>query len=206
MQPPSPRVVIVMGVSGSGKSTVGLLLANLLNAAFVDADDLHPPENKAKMAAKIPLTDADRLPWLQHLRSHVIDSTPKGHTTVLACSALKASYRHLLTSNTGPDVRIVFLQGSKDLIAARLAARSGHFMPPDLLTSQFATLEPPSPAEAIIIPINAAPHSLASNAHLALLSPSSSPPAHESSDLPPPGNVGFVSDSTPESTKSEKIL
>lgn len=173
MQPPSPRVVIVMGVSGSGKSTVGLLLANLLNASFVDADDLHPPENKAKMAAKIPLTDADRLPWLQHLRSHVIDSTTKGHTTVLACSALKSSYRHLLTSNTGPDVRIVFLQGSKDLIAARLAARSGHFMPPDLLTSQFATLEPPSQAEAIIIPIDADPHSLASNAHLALLSPNS---------------------------------
>ncbi len=206
MQPPSPRVVIVMGVSGSGKSTVGLLLANLLNASFVDADDLHPPENKAKMAARIPLTDADRLPWLQHLRSQVIDSTPQGRTTVLACSALKASYRHLLTAGTGPDVRIVFLHGSKELIASRLAARSGHFMPPDLLTSQFATLEPPSPTEAIIIPIDAEPLSLASQAHLALLAPHSSPHAHESNDLPAPGNVGFVPDSTPESTKSEKIL
>jgi gluconokinase len=161
---------MVMGVSGSGKSTVGSLLAGILGARFADADDFHPPENKALMAQRIPLTDRERLPWLQNLRTMVIDATPPGETTVLACSALKAAYRRFLTDGTGPDVRIVFLHGPRDLIAARLAARTGHFMPPDLLDSQFATLEPPAPEEAIHLSIEADPVALAAQAAAALRS------------------------------------
>lgn len=149
---PRPRIWLLMGVSGCGKTAVGKILAERLKAAFVDADDLHPPENKAKMAARVPLTDGDRRPWLEKLRREVIDATPSGHTTVLACSALKRAYRDVLTSGL-PDVRLVFLQGPLDLISSRLAARRGHFMPPDLLRSQFATLEEPSALEGMTVSI-----------------------------------------------------
>lgn len=162
--PTPPRVIIVMGVSGSGKSTVGRLLAERLGAAFADADDFHPPENKALMAQRIPLTDKERRPWLENLRAEVIKATPPGKTTVLACSALRDSYRRFLTDGTGPDVRVVFLHGPRELIAARLAARQDHFMPPDLLDSQLATLEPPAPHEAIRLSIDADPASLAAQA------------------------------------------
>jgi len=141
-----------MGVSGCGKTAVGKSLAASLGATFVDADDLHPPENKAKMSAKIPLSDGDRAPWLEKLRRDVIDNTPPGQTTVLACSALKRAYRAVLMSGLN-DVRLVYLHGSFDLISSRLAARRGHFMPPDLLRSQFATLEEPSEAEGATISI-----------------------------------------------------
>jgi gluconokinase len=147
------RVCLLMGVSGCGKTAVGRRLAETLGGIFVDSDDLHPPENKAKMSAKIPLTDADRIPWLQRIRREVIDPAPRGALTVLACSALKRAYRALLMEGV-PDVRLIYLRGSFDLIAARLAARRGHFMPPDLLRSQFATLEEPSTGEAHIVDID----------------------------------------------------
>ena len=142
-----------MGVSGCGKTAVGERLAAILGATFVDADHLHPPENKAKMSAKIPLTDEDRWPWLQRLRRDVIDATPPGHITVLACSALKRVYRLLLMDGV-PDIRLIYLRGTFDLIANRLAARKGHFMPPDLLRSQFATLEEPAAEEGRTVEID----------------------------------------------------
>ena len=156
-----------MGVSGSGKSTVGAALARRLGAAFVDADDLHSPAAKAKMAAGTPLTDDDRWPWLDRIRREVIDATPDGSCRVLACSALRRAYRHHLL-DCATDVRLVHLRGSMELIAARLAARTGHFMPPDLLASQFAALEEPEPAEALVIDIDAAPESLADRIAAAL--------------------------------------
>lgn len=146
------RVWLLMGVSGCGKTAVGERLAVILGAAFVDADDLHPQENKAKMSAKIPLTDDDRWPWLEKLRRDVIDATPPGRITVLACSALKRAYRSLLMDGV-PDARLIYLRGSFELISARLAARKGHFMPPDLLRSQFSTLEEPSADEGTTVGI-----------------------------------------------------
>ena len=147
------RVYLLMGVSGSGKTAVGELLASRIGASFVDSDDLHPPENKAKMSAKIPLTDDDRWPWLQRLRRDVIDATPSGSVCVLACSALKPAYRSLLMQGL-TDVRLIYLRGSFELISARLAGRKGHFMPPDLLRSQFATLEEPGPEEGVAVDID----------------------------------------------------
>jgi gluconokinase len=143
-----------MGVSGSGKTAVGEVLASRLGANFVDADDLHPPENKAKMSAKIPLTDEDRWPWLQRVRREAIDATPPGQRCVVACSLLKRAYRSLLTQGL-TDVLVIYLHGSFELIAARLAARKGHFMPPDLLRSQFATLEEPGADEGVVVDIDA---------------------------------------------------
>ncbi len=147
-----PRVWLIMGVCGCGKTAVGEALAASLGATFVDADDLHPPENKAKMSAKIPLNDDDRRPWLEKLRREVIDVTPAGSITVLACSALKRAYRSMLMSGL-PDVRLVHLHGSFELISSRLAERRGHFMPPDLLRSQFATLEAPDADEGLTVSI-----------------------------------------------------
>jgi gluconokinase len=152
--PPRPvRVWLLMGVSGCGKTAVGERLAAKLGATFVDSDDLHPPENIAKLSAKVPLTDDDRWPWLRRMRREVIDATPPGTVCVLACSALKRAYRKLLMDGV-PDIRLVYLRGRYDLIAARLAARKGHFMPPDLLKSQFATLEEPSAEESEIVDID----------------------------------------------------
>ncbi len=150
----NPRVWLLMGVSGCGKTAVGERLAQRLGARFVDADDLHPPQNKAKMSAKIPLTDDDRRPWLERLRREVIDTTAPGETTVLACSALKRAYRRVLMDGA-PGVKLIHLHGSPEFIAARLAARQGHFMPPDLLRSQFETLEPPDAAEGTVVGIDA---------------------------------------------------
>jgi gluconokinase len=142
-----------MGVSGSGKTAVGEELAARLGATFVDSDDLHPPENKAKMSAKVPLTDEDRWPWLRRIRTEAIDATPPGKRCVVACSALKRAYRSVLRQDL-TDVRLVYLRGSFELIAGRLAARKGHFMPPDLLRSQFATLEEPDAAEGVVVDID----------------------------------------------------
>ena len=132
-------IVIVMGVSGCGKSTVGELLAKRLGCPFLDADEFHPPENVAKMAAGTPLTDADRQPWLESLNRKLRD----GQKTVLACSALKETYRRTLSRNLA-DCRFVHLRGSIELIRARLAERKHRYMPASLLESQFATLEPPA--------------------------------------------------------------
>jgi len=131
-------IILVMGVAGCGKSTVGALLAKRLGAGFIEADDFHSPENRAKMAAGVPLTDQDRTPWLQRLRQELVAG--KGDH-VIACSALKAAYRKILA----PD-RVIYLKGSQALIAKRLAARAGHFFNPTLLEDQLATLEEPKNA------------------------------------------------------------
>ncbi len=139
-------VAVVMGVSGSGKTTLARGLAKALGWEFVEGDSLHPPPNVAKMSAGTPLTDADRWPWL-HAIAAVIDGwRARGQSGIVTCSALKRAYRDILI---GPreDVRLVYLNGSHELIAARMQARRGHFMPPALLKSQFDTLEPPGADE-----------------------------------------------------------
>jgi len=138
-----PCALIVMGVSGSGKSTIGETLAERLGWTFEDGDRFHPAANVAKMSAGHPLTDADRRPWLQAIADEIDGVCKAGEREVIACSALKRAYREILVHGRS-DVRIVFLDGTQDLIAARLAARKGHFMPPGLLASQFGTLEPPA--------------------------------------------------------------
>ena len=141
-----PCALIVMGVSGSGKSTIGDKLAERLRWVFEDGDRFHPPGNVAKMSAGDPLTDEDRWPWLQAIADEIDRVCRAGEPAVIACSALKRAYRDILVHGRD-DVRIIFLEGTQDLIAARLAARKGHFMPPGLLASQFRTLEPPANSE-----------------------------------------------------------
>jgi gluconokinase len=137
---------VVMGVAGSGKSTIGAALARTLGVEFVEGDDYHPPENVERMARGIPLTDDDRAGWLRALASRLREAADAGTGLVMTCSALKRSYRDVLRAGA-PDVRFVFLRGPRALIADRLANRRGHFMPASLLDSQFATLEEPSPDE-----------------------------------------------------------
>ena len=137
-------IVLLMGVSGAGKTTIGELLAKRLRWRFIDADDYHPPENVAKMAAGIALEDADRWPWLDALNRRLRDE----QDAVLACSALKESYRQRLLAGI-KDARIVHLHGEKPLVAARLAGRQHRYMPASLLDSQYATLEPPAAAITI---------------------------------------------------------
>jgi carbohydrate kinase (thermoresistant glucokinase family) len=138
-------ILVVMGVSGSGKSTVGELLAKRLGWPFLDADEYHPPANVAKMKAGTPLTDEDRWPWLEKLNQLLRQK----QDAVLACSALKEIYRQRLT--TGLEAKIIFLKGDKSLIQERLATRQHKYMPASLLDSQFATLEPPADAIAVDI-------------------------------------------------------
>ncbi|MDO9299522.1 gluconokinase [Bradyrhizobium sp.] len=138
-----PCALIVMGVSGSGKSTIGEALAERLGWTFEDGDRFHPPGNVARMSAGHALTDEDRWPWLQAIADEIDRVCQAGGRAVIACSALKRAYREVLVHGRD-DVRIVFLDGTQDLIAGRLAARKGHFMPPGLLASQFKTLEPPA--------------------------------------------------------------
>ena len=135
-----PAAIIVMGVSGSGKSTIGALLAERLGWPFADADGFHPPENVAKMAAGTPLTDADRWPWLDAIAAHIGAARKAGQPVVVACSALRRAYRERLRAGHG-DLLFLHLSGAPEVIAARQAARQGHFMPPSLMASQFATLE-----------------------------------------------------------------
>jgi len=142
--------VVVMGVSGSGKTTIGKLLAARLGCTFLDGDDFHPPENVAKMAAGTALTDEDRWPWLENLNRNLLES----RNAVLACSALKASYRSVLSKGL-PDCRFVHLRGSIELIRARMQERQHRYMPASLLESQFATLEPPADAIEVDIGVSA---------------------------------------------------
>ncbi|WP_151529784.1 MULTISPECIES: gluconokinase [Corynebacterium] len=137
---PTVRHIVCMGVSGTGKSVVGEYLAAELGAVFADADSFHPQANKAKMAAGIPLTDEDRWPWLENLRQWIADQDKDGVTTVLACSALKRSYRDILAAGA-EGVFFLHLVASKAITAERMNARAGHFMPASLLDSQLATLE-----------------------------------------------------------------
>jgi len=137
-------IVIVMGVAGSGKSTIGQLLADRLGWPFYDGDDLHPAANVEKMRAGIPLTDEDRSGWLSALADVIAEHLRQNQSAVIACSALRQNYRDKL--HVDDNVRFVYLRGSYNLIEARLRQRTGHYMPPDLLVSQFATLEEPQDA------------------------------------------------------------
>jgi gluconokinase len=137
------KIYVVMGVSGSGKTLIGSALARKLGVDFVDGDDFHPPENVRRMAAGIPLTDADRADWLAALASRIRQGRQAGAGLVVACSALKRSYRDVLRE-AAPDLQLVFLKGDQPMIAGRLGERRGHYMPASLLDSQFATLEEPS--------------------------------------------------------------
>jgi gluconokinase len=141
-----PRALIVMGVSGSGKSTIGSKLADRLNWRYEDGDKFHPKANVAKMSAGHPLSDDDRWPWLRAIAEEIDRVCNAGQHAVIACSALKRAYRDILVHGR-TDVRIIFLNGSQTLIAGRLAQRKHHFMPSELLTSQFKTLEPPDASE-----------------------------------------------------------
>jgi gluconokinase len=138
-----------MGVAGSGKTTVAAILAGRLGWAFEEGDDLHPPGNVQKMRAGHPLTDEDRGPWLDRVARWVDDRLEKGENGLITCSALKRAYRDVI-NRRGRGVVFVCLKGSRETIAARLAARHGHFMPTALLDSQFADLEPPDPEEPAI--------------------------------------------------------
>lgn len=135
---------VVMGVSSCGKTSVGLALAHKLGARFIEGDKLHPKSNIEKMTAGIALTDEDRWPWLALVGQSVSGSTGK----IVSCSALKESYRKFIANAAGRPVSFVFLDGSRDLLQQRIASRHNHFMPPSLLDSQLATLEPPTPEEA----------------------------------------------------------
>ncbi len=141
--------LVLMGVSGSGKTSVGAEVARRLGIPWVDGDDLHAPEAVAKMRDGIPLTDADRWPWLDRVAGVLRGRAP----VVVGCSALKRAYRDRIRAGAGGPVTLVHLTGSRDLIAARMAARTGHYMPVGLLDSQLAALEPPGPDEAITLDI-----------------------------------------------------
>jgi gluconokinase len=143
-------IAVLMGVSGSGKTTIARGVAQRMGWRLIEGDSFHPPENVAKMHAGTPLTDADRWPWLRAIAREIDAMRARGEPAVVACSALKRSYRDILIGSR-KDVVLVYLQGSKALIAGRLAARQGHFMPPALLDSQFATLEEPGVDEHPIV-------------------------------------------------------
>jgi gluconokinase len=140
-----PVMLVVMGVSGSGKSTIARRLADALGYAFLDGDNLHPPANIARMSAGVPLEDADRVPWLDAIAAWMEGELAAGHSAVVACSALKRAYRERLR-RVGPTVRFVYLQVAHDELARRMRGRE-HFMPPALLGSQLATLEEPGSDE-----------------------------------------------------------
>jgi len=146
-----PRVIVVMGVTGSGKTTVGRAFAGAHGWAFEDADDLHPASNIAKMVRGEPLTDGDRAPWLAAVRRSVVHFNGPAGPGIIACSALKDSYRRTILGDD-PETVLVYLHGSHELIERRIESRVEHFMPPSLLSSQFGDLEAPS--EAIVIDID----------------------------------------------------
>ena len=144
-----PIAIVIMGVSGCGKSTVGRAMANKLPATFLDADDFHPPANVERMRAGIALTDAERAPWLEALATRLTQARAANEPVVLACSALKRSYRDALRRGA-PALTLVHLTGSPALLAERISARPSHYMPPSLLASQLATLETPAADEHAI--------------------------------------------------------
>ena len=149
--------IIVMGVSGAGKSTIGAMLSQRLNRPLIEGDTLHPAANIAKMSQGIPLDDADRLPWLKAIAARIDEARTSHRPVIVTCSALKRAYRDILTGGHD-DIGFVYLRGTKDLIAGRLKARTNHFMPPGLLDSQFAALQEPAEDEpTMAIAIDATP-------------------------------------------------
>lgn len=169
-----PAVIVLMGVSGSGKSTIGAALSQKLGWPYADADEFHPASNVAKMSAGQPLTDEDRWPWLAAIAAHIDRARAEGRHAIVSCSALKRVYRDILI---GPraDVRLVLLDGTKDEIFARMSARKDHFMPLALLDSQFATLERPGADERpVVVSINGAPGEIADSIATALAASSES--------------------------------
>lgn len=154
----TPLVVVIMGVAGSGKTTVGQELARELGWPFNDADDFHPPENVAKMSAGQPLTDADRAPWLQAIRRHIETCLAAGRSAIVTCSALKEAYRRVIVTDPA-RVKLVYLKGSRDLLWERISGRQGHFMKPAMLESQLAALE--EPRGALVLDIAAEPAAIA---------------------------------------------
>lgn len=159
-------IVVLMGVSGSGKTTVGQCLARQLCWTFLDADDFHPAANIDKMRRGVSLDDNDRRPWLGALRGRLDEASERGENIVLACSALKHAYQEYLQQHDPQHIRYVHLRGSETLIRQRLADRTGHFMNPGLLHSQFETLEPPE--HALQVEIGPAPEAIATEIRRAL--------------------------------------
>jgi gluconokinase len=158
---PDPAVLLIMGVSGSGKTTIAVLLAGHLHWELADADSFHSAANLQKMRSGIPLTDEDRWPWLHAIAAWIDETRRAGRRGIVTCSALKRSYRKILVGGRR-DVRLVYLKGDAELIGQRLAKRQGHFMPAALLQSQFDTLEEPGPDEnPIVVSVAAAPEAIA---------------------------------------------
>lgn len=147
----SRPAIVVMGVAGSGKSTIGQAVASELQAVFLEGDSFHPAGNIAKMSAGIPLNDGDRWPWLARVGAEIGGASADGRTVVAACSALKRAYRNALRQAAGRDLVFIMLEGSRSLIARRMSERSGHFMPASLLDSQFAAFEPLQADEPAIL-------------------------------------------------------
>lgn len=155
-----PLHLVVMGVSGCGKTSLAQLLAEATGYPYAEADEFHPQANKDKMASGHPLTDEDRWPWLETLRDWMSQQAREGHSTIVTCSALKRSYRELLSDTEG-TVLFLHLDGSMEVIAQRMAKRSGHFMPTSLLPSQFATLEPLGAGEnGVVLDVELSPEQL----------------------------------------------
>jgi ribose 5-phosphate isomerase A len=178
----SPPILVMMGVSGSGKSTIAEELSARLGWPFQEGDSLHPETNVAKMHAGIALTDADRLPWLERVAAWIDRQRKKKEPGIIACSALKRSYRQIIIGNR-PQVRLVYLRGGRDVMAEHLAGRHGHFMPPELLRSQIDTLEEPDPSEdALTVDVGASAAQVADEIIRLLghsVTISQGPPAHQ---------------------------
>ncbi len=169
------QAIVIFGVCGCGKSTVGKILATRLESPFLEGDAFHPETNIQKMTANIPLSDEDRIPWLQNLGQALGKSTRANGITIAACSALKRYYRDQLIEAAQMPILFFYLEGSKELIAKRMAERTDHFMPVGLLESQFATLEAPDLDERVITcSINQTPEQIAEDALAALKKPHSS--------------------------------